>query len=94
MPLQIRRSNRGCEPSGSECAACTGAAPRHADAARLPIAFTVAAAIMGVGAAKRFGALKWTIVERMVWAWMLTIPVSATIAFWLVRIAQAVGFEK
>jgi PiT family inorganic phosphate transporter len=38
---------------------------------------TVSAAIMGVGAAKRFGALNWTIVERMAWAWLLTIPTSA-----------------
>ena len=47
---------------------------------------------MGVGAAKRFSALKWTIVERMVWAWLLTIPVSATIAFWLMRLLQILGY--
>ena len=60
----------------------------------IPVSTThnVSAAIMGVGAAKRFGALKWTIVERMVWAWLLTIPVSATIAFWLMRLLQSLGF--
>ena len=49
----------------------------------IPVSTThnISAAIMGVGAAKRFGALKWTIVERMVWAWLLTIPVSGTIAY-------------
>lgn len=52
---------------------------------------TVSAAIMGVGAAKRFNALKWTIVERMVWAWLLTIPISAGIAFALMHLLKAVA---
>jgi PiT family inorganic phosphate transporter len=56
----------------------------------IPVSTThnISAAIMGVGAAKRFGALKWTIVERMVWAWLLTIPVSGTIAYLLMRLLQ------
>jgi inorganic phosphate transporter, PiT family len=60
----------------------------------IPVSTThnISASIMGVGAAKRFSALKWTIVERMAWAWLLTIPVTATIAYWLMRIAQALGF--
>jgi PiT family inorganic phosphate transporter len=53
---------------------------------------TVSAAIMGVGAAKRFSALKWTIVERMAWAWLLTIPISAAIGFWLMRTVQLLGY--
>jgi PiT family inorganic phosphate transporter len=50
----------------------------------IPVSTThnISAAIMGVGAAKRFGAIKWSVVEKMVWAWVLTIPVSGTIA-WL-----------
>jgi PiT family inorganic phosphate transporter len=52
---------------------------------------TVSAAIMGVGAAKRFSALKWTVVERMVWAWVLTIPISGAIAFMLMQVLQAFG---
>jgi inorganic phosphate transporter, PiT family len=55
---------------------------------------TVSAAIMGVGAAKRFSALKWTVVERMVWAWVLTIPVSGVIAYFLMRLLQFAGFAK
>jgi PiT family inorganic phosphate transporter len=51
----------------------------------------ISASIMGVGAAKRLNALKWTVVERMVWAWLLTIPVSATIAYWLMRAIMAAG---
>jgi PiT family inorganic phosphate transporter len=62
----------------------------------IPVSTThnVSAAIMGVGAAKRFNALKWTVVERMAWAWLLTIPVSATIAYWLMRGLQITGWVK
>jgi PiT family inorganic phosphate transporter len=50
----------------------------------IPVSTThnISAAIMGVGAAKRFSAIKWTVVEKMVWAWVLTIPISGAIA-WL-----------
>jgi PiT family inorganic phosphate transporter len=50
----------------------------------IPVSTThnISAAIMGVGAAKRFSAVKWGVVEKMVWAWVLTIPVSGGIA-WL-----------
>ncbi len=59
----------------------------------IPVSTThnVSAAIMGVGAAKRFNALKWTIVERMVWAWLLTIPVCGTIAWIFMRVLQLTG---
>ncbi|MGE3314977.1 MAG: anion permease [Planctomycetaceae bacterium] len=59
----------------------------------IPVSTTqnISASIMGVGAAKRFNALKWTIVERMVWAWILTIPVSGTIAYMLMRLLVATG---
>lgn len=59
----------------------------------LPVSTThnISASIMGVGAAKRLNALKWTVVERMVWAWLLTIPVSAMTAYVLMRLLQIVG---
>ncbi|MBL9082864.1 MAG: inorganic phosphate transporter [Planctomycetales bacterium] len=59
----------------------------------IPVSTThnISAAIMGVGAAKRLNALKWTIVEKMVWAWLLTIPISGAIAYGLVRVLQTVG---
>lgn len=40
-------------------------------------------AIMGVGAAKRFSALKWSVIERILWAWVFTLPVSAVLAYCL-----------
>jgi PiT family inorganic phosphate transporter len=57
----------------------------------IPVSTThnISAAIMGVGCARRFNALRWTIVERMVWAWIFTIPVTGGIAYGLVRLLQA-----
>jgi PiT family inorganic phosphate transporter len=54
----------------------------------IPVSTThnISAAIMGVGAAKKFSAVKWTVVEKMVWAWILTIPISGGIAYLLVRL--------
>ena len=46
----------------------------------------ISAAIMGVGAAKRFNAIKWPVVERIVWAWIFTIPVAGGIAYVLVEL--------
>lgn len=43
----------------------------------------ISASIMGVGATKRLSAVKWGVVSRIVWAWVLTIPVTAIIAYWL-----------
>jgi inorganic phosphate transporter, PiT family len=59
----------------------------------IPVSTThnISAAIMGVGTARRFNAIKWTVVERMVWAWILTIPVTAGIAYGLVRLLTALG---
>jgi PiT family inorganic phosphate transporter len=57
----------------------------------IPVSTThnISAAIMGVGCAKRMNAIRWTVVERMVWAWLLTIPVSALIAYLLVRLVDS-----
>jgi inorganic phosphate transporter, PiT family len=41
----------------------------------------ISTSIMGVGATKRFSAVKWGIVERMVWAWVLTLPVTALLGY-------------
>jgi len=56
----------------------------------IPVSTThnISSAIMGVGAAKRPNAIRWTVVERMVWAWILTIPVTATLAWLLVRLVD------
>ena len=49
----------------------------------IPVSTThcVSASIMGVGSAKRFSAIRWSVVERMVWAWILTLPITALMAY-------------
>ena len=42
--------------------------------------------------AKGFNALKLNVVERILWAWVLTIPASGLVAYGLVRAARALGF--
>ena len=56
----------------------------------MPVSTTHAmtTSIMGVGAAKRFSALKLTVVERILWAWVLTLPATGGIGYVLVRVAQ------
>jgi len=41
---------------------------------------TIAGAIIGVGATRRLSAVRWGVARRIVWAWVLTIPASATIS--------------
>ena len=59
----------------------------------IPVSTThnISAAILGVGAAKRFSAVRWTVVERMLWAWLLTIPAAGGIAYGLLRLLRAFG---
>jgi PiT family inorganic phosphate transporter len=54
----------------------------------IPVSTThnISAAIMGVGAAKGLKAVKWSIVERMVWAWIMTIPITGLLAYTLTRL--------
>ncbi len=41
---------------------------------------TITGAIVGVGSAKRLSAVKWGVAGRIVWAWVLTIPMAGVIA--------------
>jgi inorganic phosphate transporter, PiT family len=50
---------------------------------------TITGAIVGVGSTGRLSAVRWGIAERIVWAWVLTIPASALVAaltFWVIRL--------
>jgi PiT family inorganic phosphate transporter len=49
----------------------------------LPVSTThvIAGAIAGVGSIHRFKAVRWGIATNIVWAWVLTIPASAAIAW-------------
>ena len=41
---------------------------------------TITGAIIGVGATKRLSAVRWGVTINLLWAWVLTIPVSALLA--------------
>jgi PiT family inorganic phosphate transporter len=60
----------------------------------MPVSTThaITTSIMGVGCAKGFNALNLNVVERILWAWVLTLPASAAVAYALVQIARAAGW--
>ncbi len=41
---------------------------------------TITGAIVGVGAARRAAAVRWSVAQRIVLAWVLTMPAAAAIA--------------
>lgn len=60
----------------------------------MPVSTThaITTSIMGVGCAKGFKALKLSVVERIVWAWILTLPASAALAYLFVYLARLCGW--
>lgn len=59
----------------------------------MPVSTThaITTSIMGVGCAKRFSALKLGVVERILWAWILTLPATAGVAYGLVWVFDKIG---
>ena len=41
---------------------------------------TITGSIIGVGVTKRVSAVRWGVTVQLLWAWVLTIPVSAVLA--------------
>jgi PiT family inorganic phosphate transporter len=60
----------------------------------MPVSTThaITSSIMGVGCAKGFNALKLEVVERILWAWVLTLPASGVVAYALVKVVHAGGW--
>ncbi|HUB86738.1 MAG TPA: inorganic phosphate transporter [Verrucomicrobiae bacterium] len=60
----------------------------------MPVSTThaVTASIMGVGCAKSPNALRLIVVERILWAWIMTLPISGGVAYAFVKIAQTAGW--
>ena len=56
----------------------------------IPLSTThvISTSIMGVGAVKRFSGVKWSVVERIVWAWIFTLPATALIGYLLERLMR------
>jgi PiT family inorganic phosphate transporter len=59
----------------------------------MPVSTThsISTAIMGVGFAKSSRALRWPVIERIVWAWLLTFPAAGGLAYGLLRLLEYMG---
>ncbi len=70
------------QPVGGFCAETAGAIMLAcATYFGIPVSttHTITGAIMGVGSTKRLSAVKWGVAGRIVWAWILTIPMAGLI---------------
>jgi inorganic phosphate transporter, PiT family len=56
----------------------------------MPLSTThvMSTSIMGVGATKRLNAVKWRIMGRIVWGWVLTIPLTMSMGYAIMRLCQ------
>ena len=62
----------------------------------IPLSTThvISGSVMGVGATKRLNAVKWSLAERMLWAWIMTIPICGSIGYgltWLMMKLRGAG---
>jgi PiT family inorganic phosphate transporter len=62
----------------------------------MPVSTThaITTSILGVGCAKRFSSLKFGVVERIIWAWIFTIPCAGLVAFGLVWLGNKVSLIR
>jgi Phosphate/sulphate permeases len=54
---------------------------------------TITGSIMGVGAVKRLSAVRWGVTINLLWAWILTIPVSAVLGGIVYLIVSLFGLK-
>lgn len=59
----------------------------------IPLSTThvITSAILGVGATKRLSAVKWSVMSRIVLAWVLTLPITALLAYLITVVAHWFG---
>jgi inorganic phosphate transporter, PiT family len=60
----------------------------------IPLSTThvMSTSIMGVGSTRRLNAVKWSVVERIVWAWVLTLPITAMVGYWSFQLLRLAGW--
>ncbi|WP_315071149.1 inorganic phosphate transporter [uncultured Clostridium sp.] len=51
----------------------------------------ISTTVMGVGASKRFKSVKWGVAQNIVWAWVLTIPITAALSALIIYIMKMFG---
>ena len=82
------------QPVGGFAAETAGAVSLFtATALGVPVSttHTITGAIIGVGSTRRLSAVRWGIAGQIVWAWILTIPMSAVIAAGMFYILSFAG---
>lgn len=52
---------------------------------------TITGSIIGVGLTKRVSAVRWGVTINLIWAWIITIPISALIAGLMFVLLRAIG---
>ena len=62
----------------------------------IPLSTThvISTSLLGVGATTRLDAVKWGLVGRIVWAWVLTLPITITLGYLFFRACVLVGWAK
>jgi PiT family inorganic phosphate transporter len=82
------RSSRRWAPRSPNCRIIRVSAPRRAGrspcswpALGIPVSttHTITGCVVGVGAARRASAVRWSVAQRVVIAWLITIPASAAV---------------
>ncbi len=71
------------QPVGGFCAETSGAITLFlATALGIPVSttHTITGAIIGVGSVRQLSAVRWGVAQRIVWAWVLTVPGAAAMS--------------
>ena len=62
------------------------------EALKIPVSttHTITGSIIGVGATKRLSAVRWGVTVNLMWAWILTIPISGILAALFYKLLQLI----
>jgi PiT family inorganic phosphate transporter len=65
----------------------------------IPVSTThsITGSIMGVGVVKRMRSVRWGVAKKILWAWVLTIPLAAgmsALTYWLLDLIGLVGYAR
>ena len=81
------------QPIGGFCAETAAALSIiGASVAGIPVSttHTITGAIMGVGSTKRLSAVRWGVAGNIIWAWILTIPITGILSAGIYYLIKAV----
>jgi PiT family inorganic phosphate transporter len=82
------------KPVGGFCAEVAGAVTLFtATALKVPVSttHTITGAIIGVGSVQNARGIRWALATRIVWAWVLTIPLAGLVGAGMTYLVHALG---